>query len=190
MKIGVISDTHGCFTTWKKVYEQYFYNADLIIHAGDVLYHGPRNVIPEEYNPKALAEELNRCKAPIVAAAGNCDAEVDGMVLNIPIHSPYAYLFINQYRIIVNHGQHLDEKAQTELAQRFQTALFITGHTHIPVLRKDSNGVLYLNPGSPGMSKTTNGHGSIALLEDQNVRIIDIHTGKTLAAETLGGYYE
>lgn len=190
MKIGVISDTHGCFTTWKKVFDQYFYDADLIIHAGDVLYHGPRNTIPDEYNPKALAEELNHCKVPIVAAAGNCDAEVDGMVLNTPIHAPYAHLFINQYRIIVNHGQHLNQKAQTELAERFRAALLITGHTHIPVLHKDSNGILYLNPGSPGMSKSSDGHGTIALIENRHIKIIDIETATTIAAETLGGHYE
>lgn len=187
MKIGIISDTHGCVSTWKKVYETYFSDADLIIHAGDVLYHGPRNTIPAEYNPKALAEEMNHCKIPIVAACGNCDAEIDSMVLETPIQSPYAHLFVNNQRIIVNHGHHLDDNQQAELANHFHAALFITGHTHVCSLRKDKNGVVYLNPGSPGMSKSADGHGTIAIVADNDVKIIDIETASVIAASVLGG---
>lgn len=184
MKIGIVSDTHGCLTTWEKIYNQYLYDTDLIIHAGDVLYHGPRNAIPAEYNPKQLAQTLNDCPKPIVAACGNCDAEVDGMVLNIPIQSPYAYLLLNDIPIIVNHGHTLTEDVKREIAAKFKTKLFITGHTHVAVLEKQ-NGIIYLNPGSPAMSKRPDGRGTIARLFDRTVEILDVTTGEILVSEVL-----
>ncbi|MBP2635633.1 MAG: yfcE 2 [Firmicutes bacterium] len=184
MKIGIISDTHGCLDTWNKVFATYFHDADLIIHAGDVLYHGPRNVIPAEYNPKQLAEVLNNCPVPIVTACGNCDAEVDGMVLNLPIQSPYTYLLLNGLRVVVTHGHNLTEEAKQELAQRLKADIFITGHTHIAVLEKHNN-TIYVNPGSPGMTKRPDGKNTIAWINDNKVEIIEIVTGQPLQSEVL-----
>ena len=70
MKIGIVSDTHGCVHTWRRVFS-FLQDADLILHAGDVLYHGPRNTIPAEYQPAELVKELNSCPVPLVFAAGN-----------------------------------------------------------------------------------------------------------------------
>ncbi len=184
MKIGIISDTHGCLETWNKVFAAYFHDADLIIHAGDVLYHGPRNVIPAEYNPKQLAEVLNNCPVPIVTACGNCDAEVDGMVLNLPIQSPYTYVMFNGLRIVVTHGHNLIEEAKHELAQRMKADIFITGHTHIAAMEKH-NGIIYVNPGSPGMTKRQDGFGTIAWIKDNKVEILEIATGQPLQSEVL-----
>ncbi len=119
MKIGIISDTHGCANTWEKVYDRYFSGYELIIHAGDILYHGPRNDILPEYNPKRLAKQLNACTVPIIVAAGNCDADVDGMVLTMPIQSPYAYLLLEGISIVVNHGHGLTEEDKRAMAERF-----------------------------------------------------------------------
>lgn len=184
MKIGIISDTHGCLETWNKLFARYFHDADLIIHAGDVLYHGPRNVIPSEYNPKQLAEVLNTCPVPVVTVCGNCDADVDGMVLNLPIQSPYTYLMLNGLRIVATHGHNLTEKAKQEMAQRLKADIFITGHTHIATLEKH-NGIIYVNPGSPGMSKRPDGKNTVAWINDNKVEILEIATGQPLQSEAL-----
>ncbi|MBP2650047.1 MAG: yfcE 2 [Firmicutes bacterium] len=184
MKIGIISDTHGCVETWRNVYERYFKDTELILHAGDVLYHGPRNNIPPEYNPKALAEELNNCSVPLVIACGNCDAEVDAMVLKSPVQAPYAYVMLGQKRIIVNHGHLLTEAAVWETANRMRATLIVTGHTHVAVLKKQ-NGVIWLNPGSGAMSKRADGKGTAALLEDNRVVIFDVITGEVIAEESI-----
>lgn len=184
MKIGIISDTHGCARTWDKVYNRYFLGCELIIHAGDILYHGPRNDIPSEYNPKKLAETLNACSIPIIVAAGNCDADVDSMVLTMPIQSPYAYLMIEGVPIVVNHGHHLTAETQQEMAVKFKAALFITGHTHVSLLEKH-NGIIYLNPGSPAMSKRADKRGTVARLIDHVIEVLDVETGEVLMSEIL-----
>lgn len=184
MKVGIISDTHGCVETWKKVFDTYFHDADVIIHAGDILYHGPRNTIPAEYNPKQLAEILNACTVPIITACGNCDAEVDGMVLNLPIQSPYTYLMLNGLRIVVTHGHNLNDEAKQELAHRLKANIFITGHTHIAAMEK-VNGIIYVNPGSPSMTKRPDGLGTIAWINDNKVEILEIATGQPLLSMNL-----
>jgi putative phosphoesterase len=184
MKIGVVSDTHGCVETWRAIYSRYFDDCDFIIHAGDVLYHGPRNPIPAEYNPRELAAELNGCPRPVVAAAGNCDAEVDGMVLNMPVQAPYAYVFAAGRRFVVHHGQSLDEAGRWALARRLGAAVLITGHTHVPELAK-RDGIILLNPGSPAMSKSPDGHGMMARIAAGKIEIIDIVTDEVIAAEEL-----
>ncbi len=184
MKIGVVSDTHGCLNTWRDIYVKYFAACDFVIHAGDVLYHGPRNKIPKEYNPRELAEELNSCPVPLIIAAGNCDAEVDGLVLDMPVQAPYAYVFADGRRIVVNHGHNLDEAGRWATAKKLRASLLITGHSHVPELAK-KNGVILLNPGSPGMSKRPDGHGTVARIVNGKVEIIDIVTDAVIAAEEL-----
>ncbi len=184
MKIGVVSDTHGCVETWRTIYRRYFAGCDLIIHAGDVLYHGPRNPIPAEYNPKELSEELNACPLPVVVAAGNCDAEVDGMVLAMPVQAPYAYVFADGRRIVVHHGQSLDEAGRWAMAERLGAAVLVTGHTHVAELAKRDGRVL-LNPGSPAMSKSPDRHGTVARIDGGIIEIIDIVTDEVIAREEL-----
>ena len=184
MNIGIISDTHGCARTWEKVYNRYFMECELIIHAGDILYHGPRNDILEEYNPKQLIELLNACSIPMIVTSGNCDSDVDGMVLTMPIQSPYAYIMIEGVSIVVNHGHTLTEQTKQEMAMKFKASLFITGHTHVALLEKH-NGIIYLNPGSPAMSKGTDGRGTIARLVNHVIEVLDVETGKVLMSEIL-----
>lgn len=185
MKIGIISDTHGCANTWEKIYNGYFTECDYIIHAGDVLYHGPRNDIPEEYHPKQLAAALNSCPIPIIVACGNCDSEVDGMVLTMPIQSPYALVVIEGLRIVVTHGHNLTEKTMREMAVKFKANVFITGHTHVPLLEKH-DGIIYLNPGSPAMSKKADGVGTFAILTDNTIQILNVKTGQAIMSEKIG----
>jgi hypothetical protein len=180
MKIGVVSDTHGCVETWRHVYQNYLYDADLIIHAGDVLYHGPRNAIPGEYNPKELAAELNSCPVPIVIVQGNCDAEVDGMVLDIPI-TKNSLVYQDGLRIYTQHGHDLDQSTMVALAERYKLDIIITGHTHIPELRA-SGGCVFLNPGSPVqvMSKREDRQGTLAIITDNEVAIFEVDSGNCI----------
>lgn len=186
MKIGIISDTHGGVETWRAVFSRYFCDADLIIHAGDVLYHGPRNAIPAEYNPRELAEELNRCPVPIVIACGNCDAEVDGMVLKMPVEAPYAHVVVDGLRIVVNHGHHLDDVSKWDVAKALHAKILITGHSHLAALVKQ-DGIIWLNPGSPGqaLSKREDKIGTIGIIADGRAMILSVDTGDVLAVEDI-----
>lgn len=180
MKIGIVSDTHGSLERWTLAYEKFFKDVDLIVHAGDVLYHGPRNPILSDYNPGKLAEKINRCSTPILLARGNCDAEVDAMVLDAPILAPYGYASVEGFKIVVTHG-HLVETEAEKLAQakQLKADLFITGHTHVAgVYKKD--GVILLNPGSPSMTKREDQCATIAIVTDEKIEIIDIDTEKVI----------
>lgn len=184
MKIGIVSDTHGCAATWDTLYQRYFSDCALILHAGDVLYHGPRNAIPAEYAPKDLAEMLNACPIPMVIVAGNCDAEVDSMVLEMPIEAPYAHLWLDGRRILMLHGHQYSQAALTTMAERLKADICITGHTHIPVLHKEQE-IVYINPGSPAMSKREDRQGTIALLEGRRIQIIAVQSGEVLLEQFL-----
>jgi Predicted phosphoesterase len=104
MKIGIISDTHGHEMAWANACERFFKGADLILHAGDVLYHGPRNPMKADYNPAGLVARINSCDIPVVIAKGNCDSSVDASCIDLPIEAPYAYVVWEGLRIIVTHG--------------------------------------------------------------------------------------
>jgi len=178
MKIGVISDTHGDYASWERAFN-YLSDADLILHAGDVLYHGPRNEIPAGYNPKKLIGALNDCSIPILISRGNCDASVDQMVLNIPIQSPYVFAVVENKRFLVQHGDQITESGIQDLISRYKLDYLITGHTHVPVLRKLDNCII-INPGSTSLSKRDDKINSIGIIEDDDVYIIDLETGDKL----------
>ena len=184
MKIGVISDTHGCRDTWHHVMEKFFSDVDMILHAGDILYHGPRNTIPAEYQPKEMAEDLNGCPVPIIAVRGNCDAEVDDMVLDFPVLQEYQHLHVGGVRILMNHGHHLDDDAKVAAAKQAGANIVITGHTHVAVLTKKED-ILLLNPGSPGMTKRADQRSTIAVIEDRTVTVYDIYSGEAILTEMI-----
>ncbi|MCL6638875.1 MAG: phosphodiesterase [Firmicutes bacterium] len=163
MKIGIISDTHGDARSWQKVMAGPFKDARLLIHAGDILYHGPRNPVIAGYDPPALAALINGCPVPVLFARGNCDAAVDQLVLEYPVQAPYVFLQIGNFRIMAHHGDGLDRAEILRLARRYQADLFISGHTHVPLLEQEGEVVL-LNPGSPSLPKG-DGRASVALLE-------------------------
>ena len=179
MKIGVISDTHGSVEIWKDVFQKFFHDTDLIIHAGDVLYHGPRNPILEDYNPAALVEELNHCSIPIHIAKGNCDSEVDAMVLNMPLQAPYVYLVIEGKRILVTHGHLFNDEEKVALAKQLKVDIFISGNIHVNVLGK-INDTIFLNPGSPSMTKRIDKKATIAIIDNDKIAIKDIITQETV----------
>ena len=175
MRIGVISDTHGNIQALNKALA-IFEGADLIVHAGDVLYHPPKLPCGQHYDVRGCAEALNSSNVPILIAQGNCDPQVYEELLDMPVQSPYAYTSLDGCRLLVNHGHLLTTDQMIDLARRYKAHYFISGHTHIPVL--DNQGDLVLvNPGSPAHPKyELNGQPvpTVGLITDDGPRIINI----------------
>lgn len=187
MKIGIISDTHGDRRAWREALEGPFQGASYILHAGDLLYHGPRNPMPEEYDPAGLADDMNACPCPLLVARGNCDSEVDQLALDWPIQAPYALLALPVITILVGHGHGLTEKAMVRLGSRYGAALFVCGHTHIPLIKQEDQ-VMLLNPGSAALPKGTTGvppRRTVAVIEDTRLVIVDLAEGQVVARDAL-----
>ena len=155
MKIGVISDTHGCVDHFAAAYDKFFTDADLIIHAGDVLYHGPRNDLPRDYAPKKVIEMLNAMKDDIFAVRGNCESEVDQMVLQFPVLAEYALIPAGDSLIYAVHGHNYNEK---NLPPLHKGDILLNGHTHVPKCVEHDDYV-YMNPGSVSIPKEDSHHG-------------------------------
>lgn len=190
MKIGVISDTHGYIDRVKLAMEKFFADADFILHAGDVLYHGPNNpnYKGDDYNPKSLANLINASKIPFVIARGNGDSEVDQLVLKVPIQAPYAYAFAGGKRIVVNHGHLIPtDKDKDETAAHLHADIFITGHVHTTVLEKRGD-TIFLNPGtvSPYLSNRPDKRTGVALITDDKIQIFDLDSGDVLISLDCG----
>jgi putative phosphoesterase len=187
MRIGIISDTHGILPAWYKAMEV-FKNTDLILHAGDVLYHPPRIAPSDGYDIPGLVEQINSCPVPIVIARGNCDPEVYSELLETPSLSPYALVQLDNLRILVHHGHSLQNKDIKQILQKQKKiSIVVSGHTHIPLI-ESTNGVIYVNPGSPSHPKLE--HESVlvptvGLVEDNKISIIDLNSGKTIFASHI-----
>lgn len=153
MKLFFISDIHGsredlAFALTKFEEEK----ADYIILLGDLLYHGPRNPLPKDYNPKEVAELLNNYKNKIIAVRGNCDSEVDQMLINFPIMSDFSQILIDNHRFFLTHGHVYNTDNLPNISKG---DILCHGHTHIP-LAEDSNGIVIFNPGSITFPKENN----------------------------------
>lgn len=150
MKLLVISDIHGSLFYLKKILNIFEKNSyDKILILGDELYHGPRNPLPKEYNPKEAAELLNRYKNKIIAVRGNCDSEVDQMVLDFPITADYNMILWENKKIFMTHGHiyNIDNSLPLENGD-----ILIYGHFHIPMIQR-KEGKIFLNPGSISLPK-------------------------------------
>lgn len=167
MKLFFISDIHGSFHYLKRAASQCKKEEpNYIIILGDELYHGARNPLPEEYNPKAVTELLNSYKDKIIAIRGNCDSEVDQMVLQYPIMSDYSIVLYNGRRLFLTHGHIYNEN---NLPNMSEGDVLIYGHTHIPEAKKQEN-IYILNPGSITFPKEDTPH-CYAILENNNFKI-------------------
>lgn len=185
MKIGIISDTHGHEKAWQTAFDKAFHDADMILHAGDVLYHGPRNPMKADYNPAGLVEKINSCPVPVIIAQGNCDSAVDARCLELPVQAPYAYVVYESLRILVTHGDAVMTDAEKDkMAAHLKADLFISGHIHTTVLEKRGN-TIFLNPGSAALSKREDGRNTYAVLENRTIRIYDIDTDEVLMQYTM-----
>ncbi len=147
MRVIVVSDTHGSVTSWRKIVSVAGRD-NLFLHLGDVLYHGPRNPIPDGYDPKTLAEELKNYRIDFVR--GNCDADVDITVLGLPEIPKIAEQTFGDWKILMVHGEDIDD--EIGFAKKHGANVLLRGHTHIPKI-EESSGVIVVNPGSPSIPK-------------------------------------
>ena len=151
MKIIIASDIHGdavCTERLLKIYKES--GASRLLLLGDVLYHGPRNALPSGYAPARVAEMLNEIKDEIICVRGNCDAEVDGMVLKFPIMSEMAVVEADGVRMVATHGHHYDAANPPALSEG---DVLLGGHTHVPCAKEFGNGNVFINPGSVSIPK-------------------------------------
>jgi len=155
MKLLIASDIHGSLFYCKKIIEKVKqFNIDKIILLGDLLYHGPRNDLPQDYNPKEVAKLLNIYKDKIIACKGNCDSDVDQMVLDFPIMSLYNYFCVDNLELFLTHG---DKFNKENLPPVNKNTIIFNGHFHVSECTK-INDNYYINPGSVSIPKggTTN----------------------------------
>ena len=180
MKIMIASDIHGsayycdlmlkCFEKEK---------AESLLLLGDILYHGPRNDLPREYSPKAVIEMLNEVKSKIFCVRGNCDTEVDQMVLEFPIMAEYALIYAGSSIIYATHGHKFGETNPPSAGEGF---ILLNGHTHVPAFC-DKGDFFYMNPGSVSIPKEGSHHQYI-LMDGSTFTMKDLD-GTPLSTITL-----
>lgn len=164
MKLMIASDIHGSATYCKQLIEAYKKEKpDRFLLLGDLLYHGPRNDLPIGYDPKRVIEILNEIADDLLCVRGNCEAEVDQMVLHFPVLADYAWLDVNGLRIFATHGHLFGEDNPPPLKNG---DILLCGHTHISRVQKHEK-FTYVNPGSVSIPKEKAPH-SYLILEDQS----------------------
>ena len=156
MKIMVASDIHGSAYYCQKMTEAYKNSgAQKLLLLGDILYHGPRNDLPKEYAPKKVIEMLNNISDEILCVRGNCDSEVDQMVLKFNIMAEYAIIYDGERMIFATHGHKFNKDILPSLKKGH---ILLHGHTHIPV-NESIDGITVMNPGSVSIPKENSWHG-------------------------------
>ena len=162
MKLLIASDLHGSAYWTRRLMEVYRTSGAVrLVLLGDILYHGPRNDLPREYDPKEVIALLNPLAPEILAVRGNCESEVDGMVLDFPVSPDYGVIFDGLHALYLSHGHR-------EIPKMPAGSFYFTGHTHIPHDYTE-NGVRFLNPGSVSIPKNGSRH-SVLLYEAGEVR--------------------
>lgn len=160
MKWLIASDIHGSAYYCRRLIEAYKNeNADRLIILGDILYHGPRNDLPRDYAPKQVIAMLNEIKNELLCVRGNCDTEVDQMVLNFPVLADYAILDLSERLVYLTHGHIYNEG---NLPPICNGDILIHGHTHIPKCVEHEN-YICMNPGSVSIPKEDSHHGYMTL---------------------------
>lgn len=178
MKLMIASDIHGSAYYCRKMLEAYKReDADRLLLLGDILYHGPRNDLPKDYNPKEVIAMLNPMKQELLCVRGNCDTEVDQMVLEFPVLADYGFMEIDGKTFYMSHGHIYNENNLPPLKTG---DIFMHGHTH--VLRAEKVGdITILNPGSVSIPKEGN-PPTYAILENSRFTI------KTFEEEIIKEY--
>ena len=167
MKYLLVSDIHGCLPALERVLDFYARGRyDMLCILGDILNYGPRNTIPEGIDPKGIAERLNAMSGSIVAIRGNCDSEVDQMLLDFPMLADYALLVDGGRRMFLTHGHVYGEQSRPALA----TDVFVSGHTHLWKLERDAAGRVVCNLGSVTFPKGGN-EPTFATVEDGRMAV-------------------
>ena len=181
MKLMIASDIHGCAPACKKLLDTFTASgAERLILLGDLLYHGPRNDLPEGYDPKAVIAMLSEYADKLFCVRGNCDTEVDQMVLPFPIMAETALLFVDGKTWFACHGHRSGANpTAADLPKLPAGSVILSGHTHIPVLEINQDGVTLLNPGSTSIPKGGFA-ASYALYEDGEFSVMDFMGEKIL----------
>jgi len=171
MKYLVVSDIHGSLPRLEKVLSFFDNNHyDMLLILGDILNYGPRNGIPEGINAPGIVDRLNTYNHRIVSVRGNCDSEVDQMLLQFPCMADYTLVVANGKRIFLTHGHKYNESNLSPLAV---DALFF-GHTHLWRLERNAEGLLVCNTGSITFPKGGNAPTFATVEEDLSVHIRDL----------------
>lgn len=169
MKLLIASDVHGSRSATKKAIEVFkAEQADYLILLGDIMYHGPRNPLPDEYNPAGVSELFNDIKDRMIAVRGNCDSEVDQALLEFPIGAEYQTIPFSSGKLFATHGHIFDpDNMPTSLVKG---DVFAFGHVHLPILEISEIGILILNPGSASLPKK--GHPpTYAIMNETKIQI-------------------
>ncbi len=176
VKWMIASDIHGSAFYCEKLLQAYKNEqAQKLLLLGDLLYHGPRNDLPYKYAPKQVIAMLNEKKDDILCVRGNCDAEVDQMVLDFPIMADYIMLHDNNSTIFATHGHLYNENKLPNIAKH---SILLHGHTHIPKCTVHED-YIYMNPGSVSIPKEKSSPGymtfekNIFIWKDLNMNELD-----------------
>ena len=174
MKLMIASDIHGSAYYCNKLIEAYENEKpDKLVLLGDILYHGPRNDLPREYSPKAVISSLNELKNNILCIRGNCDTEVDQMVLSFPVLADYGVLFVNGRNIYITHGHKYNEGNPLPMGKG---DVMMNGHTHVPKFVEYET-YTFINPGSVSIPKENSPH-SYVIIEGEECVFKDVETLK------------
>ena len=173
MKLMIASDLHGsAYYTRLLLTAMDREQPDRLLLLGDLLYHGPRNDLPREYAPKQVIQLLNARKSQILCVRGNCEAEVDQMVLEFPVLSEFGVVFADGLTLYMLHGhKNLDIPV-------LPGGILLCGHTHVPAVRKDGEHY-YVNPGSVSIPKEGSCHGYM-MLENRQLHHVSLEGENTL----------
>lgn len=169
MKFIIASDIHGSAKYCRMLLNAFdCERADKLLLLGDILYHGPRNPLPDEYSPKTVAQSLEKYADKIISVRGNCESEVDQLVLNFPALSDYAAVFADGINIYLSHGHR-------EIPPLNCGDVYLTGHTHVP--HKKTLSYYHLNPGSVSLPKENSCHSYI-VYETRTFYFKNLETGE------------
>ncbi|MFS1461707.1 phosphodiesterase [Vibrio lentus] len=180
MKLFFASDLHGSLPATEKVLELYRASgAQYLVLLGDILNHGPRNPIPEGYNPPAVAEKLNELSQEIIAVRGNCDSEVDQMLLSFPMMMDYSWVLLESgQRIFLTHGHLYNTNKRPALKAG---DIIAHGHTHIPVAEYQ-DGIFIFNPSSATFPR--NDHAaSYGLYENGTFKVVSLEGDQLVSGQ-------
>ena len=177
MKLMFASDIHGSLPATERVLERFAQSgAQWLIILGDVLNHGPRNALPEGYAPADVAVKLNGVAQRVIAVRGNCDSEVDQMLLDFPITAPWQQVLSERYRLFLTHGHLYSPEKMPPLAAG---DVLVYGHTHIPVAEKRGD-IFLFNPGSVSIPKG-GFPASYGLLEGDRLQVLALDDHQVIA---------
>lgn len=166
MNLMIASDIHGSGYYCREMMRAFERERpERLLLLGDILYHGPRNDLPRDYAPKEVSAMLNGIKGRVLCVRGNCDCEVDQMMLEFPIMAEYCLLYCGGRMVFATHGHVFNTKRPPALAMG---DILLHGHTHIPAWESFGEGNMYVNPGSVSIPKEGTRHGYM-LLKDEGL---------------------